>query len=346
MFGVEIEVEGAGLDIPENKVWRQEADGSLRAKPECCEYVFKEPLSYEDSITAVGWLNAQHKKNGAVLNWSFRCSTHVHLNVQEMELSALLRLVYLYYIFENLLVKWSGEEREGNRFCLRLKDSSEIPFVVEHIFRNSLRGVNENQVRYSALNLGSLIKYGSVEFRSLSGTTDRERLSKWLNGIISLRDYAVQAKSLNQLFEKAKGNLNSFGKEVFGEFFSELRYMNWEFDALGKLSRLHALGIWAQGLGLVPIQPAALNQPLNEGPLRDGQRFCSVAQAQLTLRLRDAVKSGGLGFSHSQAGLLLFHPLSQISSQAQRLGQGPGDGGPFQLNPAVDDPCTHLWAIA
>ena len=236
MFGVEIEAEGAGLDIPENKFWRQEDDGSLRARPECCEYVFKEPLSYKDSITAVGWLNAQHKKNGTVLNWSFRCSTHVHLNVQEMELSALLRLVYLYYIFENLLVKWSGEEREGNRFCLRLKDSSEIPFVVEHIFRSSLRGVNENQVRYSALNLGSLIKYGSVEFRSLSGTTDRERLSKWLNGIISLRDYAVKAKSLNQLFEKAKGNLNSFGKEVFGEFFSELRYMNWEFDALYNMS--------------------------------------------------------------------------------------------------------------
>ena len=236
MFGVEIEVEGAGLDIPENKFWRQEGDGSLRAKPECCEYVFKEPISYKDSITAVGWLNAQHKKNGTVLNWSFRCSTHVHLNVQEMELSALLRLVYLYYIFENLLVKWSGEEREGNRFCLRLKDSSEIPFVIENVFRNSLRGLNENQVRYSALNLGSLIKYGSVEFRSLSGTTDRERLSKWLNGIISLRDYAVQAKSLNQLFEKAKGNLNSFGKEVFGEFFSELRYMNWEFDALYNMS--------------------------------------------------------------------------------------------------------------
>ena len=236
MFGVEIEAEGAGLDIPENKFWRQEADGSLRAKPECCEYVFKEPLSYEDSITAVGWLNAQHKKNGTVLNWSFRCSTHVHLNVQEMELSALLRLVYLYYIFENLLVKWSGEEREGNRFCLRLKDSSEIPFVVEKIFRSSLRGVNENQVRYSALNLGSLTKYGSVEFRSLSGTTDRERLSKWLNGITNLRDYAIQAKSLQELFEKAKGNLNAFGKEVFGEFFSELRYMNWEFDALYNMS--------------------------------------------------------------------------------------------------------------
>ena len=236
MFGVEIEAEGARLFIPENKVWRQEGDGSLRAKPECCEYVFKEPLSYEDSITAVGWLNAQHKKNGTVLNWSFRCSTHVHLNVQEMELSALLRLVYLYYIFENLLVKWSGEEREGNRFCLRLKDSSEIPFVVENIFRSSLRGVNENQVRYSALNLGSLIKYGSVEFRSLSGTTDRERLSKWLNGITNLRDYAIQAKSLQELFEKAKGNLNAFGKEVFGEFFSELRYMNWEFDALYNMS--------------------------------------------------------------------------------------------------------------
>ena len=43
-------------------------------------------------------------------------------------------------------------------------------------------------------------------------------------------------ESLQELFEKAKGNLNAFGKEVFGGFFSELRYMNWEFDALYNMS--------------------------------------------------------------------------------------------------------------
>lgn len=235
-FGIEIEVEGAGLAIPRNKYWKVEADGSLRNRPECCEYVFAKPLDHEEAIKAVNWLVDKHKENGTVCNWSFRCSTHVHLNVQKMPVTTLLKLVYTYYIFENLLVKWAGKDREGNRFCLRLADSAEIPFTLEQVFSSNLADINENAIRYAALNLGSLRKYGSIEFRALSGTTDVKRINSWLNAIISLEKYAQEAESIESIFNEAKENINDLGRKVFKEFYKELYSKGWEQSALYNLS--------------------------------------------------------------------------------------------------------------
>jgi len=151
--------------------------------------------------------------------------------------SHLFRLVYLYYIFENLLVKWSGEEREGNRFCLRLADSAEIPIQIRNIFQGNLRPIEENQIRYSALNLASLRKYGSIEFRSLNGTTDRERITKWLTIINKLDEYSAKAKDIETLFKEATENLNEMGIRVFGEaLFKELYFSGWEFSSLYNIS--------------------------------------------------------------------------------------------------------------
>lgn len=235
-FGIEIEIEGDRVTIPRNQYWNQEADGSLRPKPECCEYVLKKPLSYEGAIKAIDWLNKQHKEAGTVANWSFRCSTHVHLNVQEMLVKDLLILTYLYYIFEEPIVKWAGEERVGNRFCLRLQDSMEIPFTVEEVFSNNLGRINGDAIRYAALNLAAISKYGSIEFRSLNGTTDKERISKWLNAIMSLKTFAEKVKDVEEVFNLAIKDLNELGEEVFGNFFSELYFPNWERAALYNMS--------------------------------------------------------------------------------------------------------------
>lgn len=236
-FGIEIEVEGSRLDIPNNKFWKMEIDGSLRPRPECVEYVFRTPLSYKDSVTAIHWLNANHAKRETKLDWSFRCSTHVHLNVQEYELSRLFRLLFIYYILENLLVHWSGKEREGNRFCLRMADSGEIPIQTSRIFRENLQPIEENRIRYSALNIASLRKYGSIEFRSLNGTTEFARLDKWLKAIVSLEAASQRYESVEAIFKAATKDINRFAIDVFGEeFFKELFYTRWEQSALYNIS--------------------------------------------------------------------------------------------------------------
>lgn len=237
VFGIEIEAEGANLQIARNPYWKMEQDGSLRNNPECCEYVFKLPMSFADSMLAIDYLNDQHKANGTILNWSYRCSTHVHVNMLEEEITTVLRLAYIYYIFENLLVKWSGNEREGNRFCLRLQDSYEISQTIANTFSQPLEHIDENRIRYAAFNLASLRKYGSVEFRSLSGTTDKVRLEKWLTMLNSLLEAARIEQSVSDIFFNSREDLNAYGKKVFGEaLFSELYYEGWEREAKFNLS--------------------------------------------------------------------------------------------------------------
>lgn len=237
VFGIEIEAEGANLQIPRNPYWKMEQDGSLRNNPECCEYVFKLPMSFADSMLAIDYLNKEHQRNGTILNWSYRCSTHVHVNMLEEEITTVLRLAYIYYIFENLLVKWSGSERVGNRFCLRLQDSYEISQTIANTFSQPLEHIDENRIRYAALNLASLRKYGSVEFRSLSGTTDKVRIEKWLTMLYSLLESARIEQSVSDIFYNSREDLNSYGKKVFGEaLFNELYYAGWEYDAKFNLS--------------------------------------------------------------------------------------------------------------
>lgn len=237
VFGIEIEAEGANLQIARNPYWKMEQDGSLRNNPECCEYVFKLPMSFTDSMLAIDYLNDQHKANGTILNWSYRCSTHVHVNMLEEEITTVLRLAYIYYIFENLLVKWSGNEREGNRFCLRLQDSYEISQTIANTFSQPLEHIDENRIRYAAFNLASLRKYGSVEFRSLSGTTDKVRLEKWLTMLNSLLEASRIEQSVSDIFYNSREDLNAYGKKVFGDaLFSELYYEGWEREAKFNLS--------------------------------------------------------------------------------------------------------------
>jgi len=231
-YGIEIEVEGSNLQIPANTKWKMVEDGSLRHNPECCEYVFKKPLSYVDALDAISWLNNKHEDNESELNWSFRCSTHVHVNVQKWSVSKLLRFIYYYYLFENCLVKWSGKEREGNRFCLRIQDSYHISNIISDAFLSNLREIPQNHVRYSALNLGSLPKYGSIEFRSLEGTTSRVRIQKWLDFIECLEEAADSGVSIAMTLENLRVSSENVAKAVFGDSFEELRYEDWESDTL------------------------------------------------------------------------------------------------------------------
>lgn len=242
-FGIEIEMEGSRIREANVKGWDIEDDGSLRNNPECCEFVLHKPLSFEGSIKAVTTLNDKHAEWNAKINWSYRCSTHVHYNVQQMDVRKLLSSIYLYYIFENMLVKWSGKERVGNRFCLRMKDSHYICHNIRELFETGLRGADANATRYSALNLASVREYGSVEFRSLEGTTDIARITKWLTYITKVMTYCdVGNKDVPSLFESAKLDVEALGEKVFGVGdFDKLKYQGWKHDCLHNISLIIGL---------------------------------------------------------------------------------------------------------
>ena len=228
LFGVEIEVEGRSIPRFDSIYWKIEADNSLRG--ESAEYVLKRPMALESVIKGVEEINKQAKEWGTVWNFSFRTSTHVHMNVQSYTHEELLTLIYTYYLLENPMINFCGEERKCNRFCLRLEDAEAATGYIRAMFEGTektIAAIPKDMLRYSSLNLEAIMKYGSVEFRGMRGTVDAKEIRTWLSLILAIRDYAQSKKTPIDVYNDfIKLGSERFARVVFGEFFKEIKYPN------------------------------------------------------------------------------------------------------------------------
>lgn len=192
-FGIEIECEGNNLTPIDSQYWRTEDDGSLRGRfPESrCEYVLKKPLKYKSAMLAVGHLLNQQRAD-VEFNFSFRTSVHIHVNVSDMEWEEYLAFCYTWLLCEGPLMDFCGESRKANRFCLRSRDSEGVVDIILKLINDAtFVNIQENDVRYAALNVGATAKYGSLEFRGMRGTTDVDVLSKWMLTLGNMREYCL-----------------------------------------------------------------------------------------------------------------------------------------------------------
>lgn len=232
--GIEIECEGTNLQVVQTDFWDTTHDGSLRGRfpDESSEFVLKGPIAVAKVKSALEALAAAQAK--AKLNFSFRTSVHVHINVQDLTHIQLVNLVYTYLLIEEPLINFCGKERKGNRFCLRLQDAEGLLEYVAFLIQNDvkdLRVVNENQLRYAALNLGALTKYGSVEFRSMRGTLDVSTISTWVSALIQLRNYACAAVSPKEIYEEfCNIGCVAFLNKVLGDYAKPFHYPKMEKD--------------------------------------------------------------------------------------------------------------------
>lgn len=173
--------------------WARHRDGSLRNG---IELVMNGPAPYKDLPAilkrpreALGQENLYDH-----IKWSARCSTHVHMNVQDFTPTQLLRFVTLWYIFEPSIVEHFTPERAGNLFCLRAIDA---PIFVEHVYENftpqrlAKLGDGGNR-RYMGLNWNSLPKFGSLEFRYLRGSVDPEYIMSFIHLVERVRKWALE----------------------------------------------------------------------------------------------------------------------------------------------------------
>lgn len=224
-YGIEIEVEGNYLpDVLNDKRWRAEHDGSLRG--ESMEYILSKPLNKVDIHNALESL-AEELSNSK-LNFSFRTSVHVHMNVQNLTLDEYLALLYTYMLLEEPLITFCGKERKGNRFCLRLQDAEGILDTLDQMFRYGERGLHAivvDGVRYAAMNVGATMQYGSLEFRGMRGTMDVDLLSQWVEILDRLKQFALKMTNPTNVYELyADTSPEGFLEAVLGDMQDVVRY--------------------------------------------------------------------------------------------------------------------------
>jgi hypothetical protein len=208
LYGVEIEVEGVRLPKQEHlpeQLWRVERDTSLKTA-EAWEYVMQKPRMIEGVNESIDILQSAYNNRNSIVHDSVRAGVHVHMNVQDWNIKQLMTFAVCYYMVEDILLHWCGENREGNLFCLRTRDAEYVLFkVFQALNERKLSHLKYDLIRYSSLNYCSLFKYGTVEFRGMRGTPDLSLIKTWVAIIDQLRTNSLNFSSPTEVLEWFSG---------------------------------------------------------------------------------------------------------------------------------------------
>lgn len=231
--GLELEVEGlAALPVVNEKSWKTKSDDSLRGF--AAEYVNNRPIPCDHKkLERIKYLTDKLNDPAVqLIKDSPRTSLHVHVNVTGLSPVQVWNVASAYWLVENLLTKYCGEDtREGNYFCLRLADAEAVMGYIANDLKRTdrpFRSLRTDKIRYMGQNLKAIGDFGSLEYRAMRGTTDPHTIDKWSNELINLRNKAA-------LFDSPATMLDAYykiGPEEFSsllfspQFISELRAIN------------------------------------------------------------------------------------------------------------------------
>jgi hypothetical protein len=234
-IGIEIEVETLNdrlhRDSPP-KEWACVHDGSLRGY--CGEYILTKPVAHKRVTDVLHTLTRYMASREILPQESVRTSVHVHVNMLRSTFTQTVNFITLYAIFEDQLIEWCGEDRVGNHFCLSISKAEFLKRVIQRACRQvSFRGVLNDNIRYSAINLNALSRFGSLEFRALRGTTDVGVISTWVDILMRLKKYSGKFKSPLEMLDRFETlGTSAFTSEVFQESVDVITHkdnLNWEY---------------------------------------------------------------------------------------------------------------------
>lgn len=235
LYGVEIEVEGENLPTPDQvpPVWRVERDSSLKTA-EAWEYVLRAPLMLDGVREALTSLDNVYKKRKSVVHDSVRAGVHVHMNVQDWNIKQVMTFSTAYYILEDILLRWCGENREGNLFCLRTRDAEYVLFkILNALKERNLKHLQSDIIRYSSLNYCSLFKYGTIEFRGMRGTPDLSLIYKWNEVLDELRTSSLNFSNPRDVLDQLSGD----GEDAFLQTLLPNNYHLFQYAGADKVIR-------------------------------------------------------------------------------------------------------------
>lgn len=201
-------------------------DGSLRG--DSCEVVtevmpaskMRFILQAVESV-AREWMAEEGLRESDVLNE--RTSTHIHLNMSDVDIEDVKNMVMVYMAIEPHLFATKFADRESNRFCTPL-------YTMGAINPLTLRSS-----KYQALNLKTLSRFGTVEFRHMGGCLSTEEIVDWAKLILRMKHIAI-SKSREELL-----HLIDTG-HVFDLVFGVGTEVSEEHSRLGKFSVFSRLG--------------------------------------------------------------------------------------------------------
>ena len=139
---------------------------------------------------------------------SRRCGLHIHVDIRDMTSEELSCFLAMYALYERMIFAVFGKNRETNSYCVPLYQTPSFFHSFKKVIlaegeleaRKYFQDIFKNDNRYSAINLSSVMKHGSVEFRHSKSTTDIAYMKNWINVLLSLKSFS-RGTSLEDLLE-------------------------------------------------------------------------------------------------------------------------------------------------
>lgn len=212
LFGVEIEVEN-GVNMPTD-IWnrtyrfRTTEDGSLRNGGR--EYITL-PGTYRETLrSTAAWC-----RYAATREWhsNHRTGIHVHVDMRDLELAQVAGVCAAYAAFEPLFFAVAGADREENIYCVPWYRATDQARIVRLMSKDVYDF--EGAVKYSALYLGPLARFGTIEFRHAPTWQDAKDIRRWVTMISRLVEWSKDMTPTDVL-RACGSNPNSVVREVFG----------------------------------------------------------------------------------------------------------------------------------
>lgn len=207
LAGVECEIEGA-IDPTPPLHFKTTQDHSLRNGG--LEFVSHHPVTRPELVKAFKELHAGLVFSPDCDPFSFRTSTHVHVNCQGLSIPQARTLVLLYALFEELLFSMTKPERRNNIHC--------VPLTETHLtghYKKPITYLHEKWHKYTALNIKRLSDLGTMEFRHLHGTNDVVLFNQWLSVLEGLWNLCQKTDIAPSTL--TKDNILRWFDEVFAE---------------------------------------------------------------------------------------------------------------------------------
>lgn len=202
-FGIEVELEG-WPDEPTSKIsrllnestdfaWSTTTDNSLRNGG--IELYTRYSTSIQSKKKVLDQF-ADLISEAPYAIASERTSTHIHIDVRDFTFQELLFLVNVYGCCEDTFFLMCNERRRHCIYCRPLKSFGSPSLDLPHTY------LQEN-MRYGAINLSAIQKYGTIEFRMFDATKDIQTLSIWLDMCYNLVNYVAKTPR-KKIIEKVK----------------------------------------------------------------------------------------------------------------------------------------------
>lgn len=250
-LGVEVEVEWDGERLPGDiagvysispnspVVWEGHADNSLRNG---YEYITTGAIPVDILKPA---LESLYAKMPGKRRWSQRTSVHCHFNMLEKPILKIFNNILGFWALEDLIIEQCAPHRKGNLFALpwRLADNQVTNLVEDYNRDRVFTTFQVDRFKYACLNLCNLPRKGTLEFRALEGSEDREKIVCMFEGIHQMFENLQKFDDPSQLFDwfyktkSAEEVIDTLLPNELGKRFKQVKgYQDLMRDAIEMLS--------------------------------------------------------------------------------------------------------------